>query len=97
MAKPLRGRESIAGPLAPGRDDLGLTFFVIVVEGGTALLGIPFALIVILAGLVWGRAKLREQPLLLFFLVSYIAAMLFFVGWGIYWGGLPQFSELGLM
>lgn len=75
----------------------GLTFFVIVIEGGTALLGIPFALIVVVLGLVWGRNKLREQPLLFFFLVSYIVAMLFFVGWGLYWGGLPEFSELGLI
>lgn len=75
----------------------GLTFFVIVVEGGTALLGIPFAIGVIVVGLVWGRDKLREQPLLLFFLVSYVVAMLFFVGWGLYWGGLPEFSALGLI
>jgi len=40
---------------------------------------------------------LREQPLLLFFLVSYIVAVLFFAGWGIYWGRLPEFSELGLI
>jgi hypothetical protein len=75
----------------------GLTFFVIVVEGGTALLGIPLALIVIVVGLMWGRDRLRERPLLLFFLVSYVVAILFFAGWGIYWGGLPEFSELGLI
>ena len=75
----------------------GLTFFVIVIEGGTAFLGIPFAIIVILVGLVWGRDRLREQPLLFFFLVSYVVATLFFAGWAIYWGGLPEFSELGLI
>jgi len=75
----------------------GLTLFVIVVEGGTALLGIPFAIVVILVGLVWGRNRLRQQPLLLFFLVSYVVAMLFFAGWGIYWGGLPEFSALGFI
>ena len=94
---PFTGERSSLGLLIAAGIIHGLTFFVIVVEGGTALLGIPFAIIVILAGLIWGRGKLREQPLLLFFLVSYIVAMLFFAGWGIYWGGLPEFSELGLI
>jgi hypothetical protein len=94
---PFSGEKASLGLLLPAGIIHGLTFFVIVIEGGTALLAIPFALIVILAGLIWGRGKLREQPLLLFFLVSYVMAMLFFVGWGIYWGGLPEFSELGLI
>jgi len=94
---PFTGERSSLGLLLLAGIIHGLTFFVVVVEGGTALLGIPFAIIVILAGLVWGRAKLPEQPLLLFFLVSYVVAMLFFAGWGLYWGGLPEFSELGLI
>jgi hypothetical protein len=94
---PFSGEKASLGLLLPAAIIHGLTFFVIVVEGGTALLAIPFALIVILAGLIWGRNKLREQPLLLFFLVSYVVAMLFMAGWGIYWRGLPQFSELGLI
>jgi len=94
---PFSGERPSLGLLLPAGLIHGLTFFVIVVEGGTALLGIPFAIIVILAGLIWGRDKLREQPLLLFFLISYVVAMLFFAGWGLYWGGLPQFSELGLI
>lgn len=75
----------------------GLTFFVIVIEGGTAFMGIPFAIIVIVGSLVWARDKLRQQPLLLFFLLSYAIAILFFAGWGIYWRGLPEFSALGLI
>jgi hypothetical protein len=94
---PFTGERSPLGLLVLAGIIHGLTFFVIVIEGGTALLGIPFALIVIVIALVWGRDKLREQPLLLFFLISYIVAMLFFAGWGIYWGGLPEFSELGLI
>jgi hypothetical protein len=94
---PLSGERGSLGLLLPAGIIHGLTFFVIVIEGGTALLGIPFALTAILAGLVWGRTRLREQPLLLFFLVSYVVAMLFMAGWGLYWGGLPEFSELGLI
>lgn len=94
---PLTGERSSLDLLLLAGIIHGLTFFVIVVEGGTALLGIPFAIIVILVGVVWGRDKLREQPLLLFFLVSYAVAMLFFAGWGLYWGGLPEFSALGFI
>jgi hypothetical protein len=94
---PFSGQRASLRLLLPAGIIHGLTFFAIVIEGGTALLGIPFALIVILAGLVWGRGKLREQPLLLFFLVSYVVAMLFMAGWGVYWGGLPEFSELGFI
>ena len=94
---PFTGERSSPGIVVLAGIIHGLTFFVIVVEGGTALLGIPFAITVTIAGLVWGRLKLRQQPLLLFFLVSYVVALLFFAGWGIYWGGLPEFSELGLI
>ncbi len=94
---PLTSQKASLGLLLPAGIVHGVTFFVIVVEVGTALLGIPFAIAVILVGLVWGRDRLREQPLLHFFLVSYVVAMLFFTGWGIYWGGLPEFSALGLI
>lgn len=73
----------------------GFTFFVIVLEAGTAPLGITFAVLAAIFGLVWGRKKLMQQPLLLFFLVSYLLAVVLFAGWGIYWRGLPQLSELG--
>ena len=75
----------------------GFTFFLIVIEGGTAPLGIPFAVVVTLVGLIWGRHELRRQPLLAFFLVSFGVATLLFTGWAIYWGGLPQFSEVGII
>ena len=85
------GLESLAGVIH------GFTFFLIVVEAGTAPLGIPFAILVTLFGLVWGRKKLRQQPLLAFFFVTYLVATIFFAGWAIYWGGLPQFSEVGII
>lgn len=94
---PFTGERASLGLVLLAGIIYGLTFFVIVVEGGTALLGIPFALIVIVVGLVWGRDKLREQPLLFFFLVSCVVALLFFAGWGLYWGGLPEFSALGFI
>jgi len=75
----------------------GFSLFMIVIEGGTAPIGISFSVLATVFGLVWGRKKLRQQPLLLFFTVSYAIATVLFAGWGIYWGGLPQFSELGII
>jgi hypothetical protein len=75
----------------------GFTFFLIVIEAGTAPLGITFAVLAALFVLVRGHKKLGQQPVLMFFLISYIVAVLFFLGWGIYWQGLPQFSEVGII
>jgi hypothetical protein len=85
--------ESVAGII------YGFAFFLLVIEGGTTALGIPFAVLVTVFGLGWGwgRNQLRQQPLLAFFFVSYLLATLLFASWGIYWGGFPQFSEVGLL
>ena len=47
--------------------------------------------------LIWGRKKLAQQPILAFFLVSCLLAVLLFIGWGLYWNGFPQFSDVGLI
>jgi len=75
----------------------GFTFFLIVVEAGTAPLGVPFAILVALFGVLWGRKRLRQQPLLAFFFATHLVAIILFTGWAIYWGGLPQFSEVGII
>ncbi len=75
----------------------GFTLFLIVIEAGTAPLGVTFALLAGLFGLIWGRGKMRQRPVATFFFISYFVATLFFIGWGIYWQGLPQFSEVGLL
>jgi hypothetical protein len=83
--------EAVAGSL------YGAVFFGAVVEGGTAPLGLPFAALVTLFGLVWGRKRFRQQPLLAFFFTGYLVATIFFVGWAIYWRGLPQFTHIGII
>lgn len=75
----------------------GFVYFIDIVESATTLLGVPFAGGVVLFSLVWGRKRLRQQPILAFFFVSYLIACLFFFGWGIYWGGLPEFSQIGII
>ena len=74
----------------------GFTFFAIVIEAGTAPLGITFAALAVLFVLIWGRNKLRH-PITAFFLLSYALALAFFIGWAIYWQGLPQFSQVGIL
>jgi hypothetical protein len=73
----------------------GFNYFIAVVEAATTPLSVPFAVLVVIFTLVWGRRKLRQQPILAFFFVTYLVATLFFLGWGLYWGGLPEFSKVG--
>ena len=75
----------------------GFTLFAIFIEGGTTLLGIPFTLIATLVILIWGRDKLKSQPLINFFFVSWEVGLLFIAGWMLYWMEWPppQLCETG--
>jgi hypothetical protein len=75
----------------------GFTLFCIFLEGQTVPLGLPFVVIVALLGLVWGRQKLATHPVLAFFFVSSLVAVVLFAGWGFYFRGFPQFSDVGLI
>lgn len=75
----------------------GFTSFSIFLEGQTVVIGFPFALILTLIILIWGRKALGQRPIRAFFLVSYLLASLLFIGWVIYFGGFPQFSDVGLI
>lgn len=76
----------------------GGIFFGAVVEGGTWPLGVTFAALFTVGTLIWGWARLRRQPLLAFFAAGYLVASVLFIGWAIrWWGGFPQFSEVGII
>ena len=75
----------------------GFTLFIIVIEAGTASLGVTFSILVTLLGLIWGWKRFSQQPLLLFLFVTCLVATMLFAGWGIYWRGLPEFSEVGII
>ncbi len=86
-----------AGDRAPARSRLGVAFaalfgftvFTNSVEGGTPLLGLATGLVFV----AWG---LRRRDRLGWLLVpAYTVAVAALVGWGVYWRGWPQFSELG--
>lgn len=75
----------------------GFTYFSIFLEGQTLPIGLPFATVSTLLILGWGRRKLAQQPVLAFFFVTCLLASILYIGWGLYWGGFPQFSEVGLI
>jgi hypothetical protein len=94
---PFIGERARVWPLIVAGAIYGFTFFVIVIEAGTAPLGLSFAVLVTVLGWVLGRKRMKEQPLLTFFLIGYSIATAFFIGWAIYWGGLPEFSQVGII
>jgi len=73
----------------------GLTIFIIGIEGGTVAMLFPFSALAAIAALILGWGKFKHMPVLTFFLIGYALAALIFIGWGLYWGGFPQFSHLG--
>lgn len=74
----------------------GLNYFLSTVEAGTNGLGIGFAVAVVVFGLL-RRRELDARPIARFFVIAYALSLVLFLVWGLYWGGLPEFSELGLL
>ncbi|HEY5983272.1 MAG TPA: hypothetical protein VIU38_07335 [Anaerolineales bacterium] len=64
----------------------GLSYGLMVLEGVTIPIGLPAAALVVLFGMLPGRGKLREQPVLLFFFIAYLTALILFIVWRVYWG-----------
>lgn len=75
----------------------GFTSFCIFLEGQTVLLGLPFTVGIVLLTLIWGRKRLTQQPILGFFFIACLVAVILFTVWGLYWGSFPQFSVVGLI
>jgi hypothetical protein len=75
----------------------GFTFFAMVIEGATAPVGITFTVLVVIFMVIYGRKSLAQLPVLYFFLVACLLALILFASWGIYWKGLPEFSEVGII
>ena len=85
------------GIILPAGFIYGFTIFAATLEGQTAPMSLPFVLLLSLIILIWGRKRLRGQPLLAFFFASFLVALIFYTGWGLYWGGLPEFSQVGII
>ena len=67
----------------------GLTIFTNSVEGGTVALGLVSGAVFV----AWGLRRRGRAPELL--VPAYAVTVACLVAWGLYWGGFPQFSELG--
>ena len=67
----------------------GFTVFTNSVEGGTAPLGLATSVVFV----AWGLRSRGRAPELL--VPAYAVTLVCLVGWGAYWQGFPQFSELG--
>jgi hypothetical protein len=67
----------------------GVTVFTNSVEGGTAALGLLTGVVFV----AWGLRRRGRAPELL--VPAYGVALACLAGWGLYWRGFPQFSELG--
>jgi hypothetical protein len=75
----------------------GFVFFAMVIEGTTLPMGLPFAVLAIVFTVIRGRIHLREKPLQIFLLTGYSVAVLLFAVWGIWQGGFPEFSKVGII
>lgn len=75
----------------------GINYFIDIVESATTVIGVPFAVAIAFWVIVKGIKHLQRQPIVAFFFVAYLVANLLFFGWGLYWGGFPEFSEVGII
>jgi hypothetical protein len=67
----------------------GFTIFTNSVEGGTVALGLVCGVLFV----AWGLRRRGRLPEVL--VPAYSLALVSLLGWGVYWRGFPQFSELG--
>ncbi len=73
----------------------GLTYSIIVIEGGTWPVGLPFAGL-LAAAFLWTAIRDHRSPASVwYFGLANLISLGLLVGWGLYWGGFPEFSQLG--
>jgi hypothetical protein len=73
----------------------GFTYFAAVDEGGTVPMGLPAAILILVALLLARRRQLRTHNLVAFFFLGYCVAVLLFAVWFVMTGGFPEPSALG--
>lgn len=75
----------------------GFTFFLIIVEGQTWPVGLPFAAVAGITPLLFKRQSIAGKPVLGAFTLAHLIALLLSLGWWIYWGEMVEFSAVGLI
>ena len=71
----------------------GFTCFCFFLEGNTLVLGLPFVTMVTLLVLIRGRERITRKPVLAFFFVACLFALVLFIGWRLYWGSFVPIME----
>jgi hypothetical protein len=84
------------GVIVPSAFLYGFTYFAAVDEGATVPMGLPAAILIVLALLLTRRRQLRSHNLLGFFFLGYAFAVLLFAVWFAATGGFPEMSAMGL-
>lgn len=69
----------------------GITWFTNSIEGGTPVLGVVVALVLV----AWSWPRRRQDGVALDVLVAYALSLALLAGFGLWQGGFPQFTELG--
>jgi len=90
------GEATVWWPVIVAGIIYGFSYFAIFLEGQTTLIGYPFATVMAAWTLISQRKNLAQRPVLAFFFITCLVAFLFFTGWGLYWGGFPQPSDVGI-
>jgi hypothetical protein len=86
--------KAMLWPIILGGLIYGFSYFLIVMEGNTAPLGVTFPILATLFIVIWARKGLGQQPIVTFFLISYALSILLFLIWGMMWGGLPPIMDV---
>lgn len=86
----VNGEDTRLVAMIPAALIYGLNYVLLVLEGNTAPIGIPFALSAALLPLWFKRQEFALRPGLAFFTIAYLIALIFFAGWALVWGGLPE-------
>ena len=75
----------------------GITCFLAFTEGATVPFSFPAVALTLLGLLLWKRKFIRIDNLVAFFFLGYLVSVVLFTAWGLYWGGFPEFTEVGLL
>ena len=81
-------------PIILGGIIYGFTYFLIIMEGNTWPVGVPFSVLATLFILIRAKKDIGKQPMTAFFLVSYGLATLLFLIWFIITGGFTPIMEV---
>lgn len=72
------------------------TLFCFSIEGQAAPLKLPYAAGVVVVTLML-RKQIRTLPVVAFFLFAHAILLVLALVWAMYWGGLPEFSKVGVI